>query len=350
MHLQLFVPDLFWAHDAPGQAHAELALPCIETMVARGRKRITPTGSLEAWLLSSFGIKTEVSLPVAPFALAGHGMQHEGRHWICIDPVHLRVERDDFTLQDASTFPLDQTETAALMESLNGHFRDRGYRFVAPSPAQWYLSCSAPLTATTVPLQLACGQAVDALRPTGEGAMGLQALVNEVQMLLHDHPVNVRREQRGVSVINSVWPWGSGTSQPVTQPRLTELYANAPLARGLGHAVDIAVHGLPEGLANLPSEERPPRIIWVVLDQLRRPSAYRNREDWRDGLAKLEKHWFTPALEDLRQRKLGMLTIHAIGATSTLTIESTAMDLRYFWRRRKNLSAYIATPISGARS
>jgi hypothetical protein len=349
MHLQLIVPDLFWAHDAPKLAHAGLAMPCLETLVARGRKRITPAHSLEEWLLNAFGISTDTSLPVAPFALTGHGLPHEGRYWTCADPVHLRVGRDDFTLQDAATVALDKSEADAFIESLNRHFHDRGYRFVAPSPTHWYLSTPTPLTVTTMSVNSACGRAVDALRPTGPDALGLQALVNEVQMLLHEHPVNAHREQLGSAVINSVWPWGGGESLPVTRPKLTELYADEPLARGLAQIADVAVRPVPDRFANLLSIDRPRGIVWVVLNRLRNASTYRNLEAWRDGLSDLETRWFTPALAALRQRKLGMLTVHAIGPSSTLAVESTAIDLRCFWRRRKNLSAYInhRTPTAG---
>lgn len=349
MHLQLIVPDLFWVHEAPLAAHAGLAVTSIETLVARGRKRITPAGSLEAWLLASFGVSVETALPVAPFALADHGTPHEGRYWLCVDPVHLRIGRDDFTMQDATTLAIDPTEAASMIESLNRHFRDRGYRFIAPSPSHWYLSTPAPFAATTVSRHKASGQAVDALRPTGTGALGLQTLINEVQMLLHEHPVNMRREQLDRPIINSVWPWGGGTSEPVTPPKLTELYADDPLARGLGHTIDIAVNAVPDGLTNLTSDGRARGVVWVVLDRLRSASAYRDVQAWRAGLSDLETRWFTPALDALRQRQLGMLTLYAIGPSSTLAIESTATDLRYFWRRRKNLSAYInaATPIAG---
>jgi hypothetical protein len=352
MHLQLIVPDLFWAHDAPKLAYAGLATPCLETLVARGRKRITPTASLEEWLLSSFGVSTVPSLPVAPFALAGHGSPHEGRYWICVDPVHLRVGRDDFTLLDATMVSLDQKEADAFIAVLNRHFRDRGYRFVAPSPSHWYLSTPTPIVAATIPLARACGQSVDSLRPTGAGALGLQALVNEVQMLMHEHPVNAHREQSGLSAINSVWPWGGGESQPVTHPKLTELYTDEPLARGLAQTIGVATRKIPDRLANLLSAWRPRAIVWVVLNRLRGASAYRNLQEWRVGLDDLETRWFAPALAALRQRDLGMLTIHAIGPTSTLAIESTATDLRCFWRRRKKLSAYInhRTPTAGVHS
>ncbi|MFN0300623.1 MAG: hypothetical protein ACKVQU_09745 [Burkholderiales bacterium] len=341
MHLHLIVPELFWSHEAPIPAHANLAARGIETLVARGRKRIRTIGSLEAWLLEAFGIPTAEALPVAPFALLGDGVPHEERHWIRVDPVHLRVGRDDFTLLDATTIPLDREETAALIDALNEHFRDEAMRFIAPTASRWYMTGPTPITANTATLDLVRGRSVDALRPTGPGALPLQAFMNEVQMLLHEHPINAIRERCGVPPINSVWPWGAGQPQDIVTPAVVALYADDPLALGLARSAAIAAHPVPRGIDSILQAPFARGVTWVVLDRLRSPSAYRDLDAWRTGLAELEAQWFAPALDALRQKRLGMITIHAISASSALAVETTGGDLRYFWRRRRNLATYI---------
>ncbi len=346
MHLHLIVPELFWSHEAPIPAHADLAARGIETLVARGRKRVRVIGSLEAWLLQAFGIPTVDALPVAPFALIGDGVPHEERHWIRVDPVHLRVGRDDFTLLDATTMPLEQEEAAALIGALNEHFREQAMRFIAPAAGRWYMASPTPIIASTVTLDQVRGRSVDALRPTGRGALPLQAFMNEVQMLLHAHPVNEIRERRGIPPINSVWPWGAGQPQDIVVPAVIAIYADDPLALGLARTAAIAAHPVPVGIESILQAPLARGVTWVVLDRLRSPSAYRDLDLWRAGLAELEARWFAPALEALSRRRLGMITIQAINASNALTVETTGGDLRYFWRRRKNLAAYINSPVS----
>ncbi|MFM9881635.1 MAG: hypothetical protein ACKVQT_01295 [Burkholderiales bacterium] len=346
MHLRLIVPELFWSHESPIPAHADLAARGIETLVARGRKRVRAVGSLEAWLLDAFGIPTVDVLPVAPFALLGDGVPHEERHWIRVDPVHLRVGRDDFTLLDATTMPLEVAEAAALTGALNEHFREQAMRFIAPAAGRWYMTGPTPITASTATLDQVRGRSVDALRPTGPGALPLQAFMNEVQMLLHDHPVNETRERRGLPLINSVWPWGAGQPHEIVAPAVVTIYTDDPLALGLARTAAIAAHPVPVGIESILHAPFARGVTWVVLDRLRSASAYRDLDAWRAGLAELEARWFAPALEALRSRRLGMITIHAIGASSALAVETTGGDLRYFWRRRKNLAAYINGPAS----
>ena len=38
----------------------------------------------------------------------------------------------------------------------------------------------------------------------------VRMLLNEVQVLLHQHPLNAARQTRGLPPVNSVWFWGAG--------------------------------------------------------------------------------------------------------------------------------------------
>jgi len=62
----------------------------------------------------------------------------------------------------------------------------------------------------TTPAAAARGARVDEKLPSGPDAMRFHALMNEAQMLLHEHPVNAEREARGEPALNSIWFWGGG--------------------------------------------------------------------------------------------------------------------------------------------
>ena len=56
-------------------------------------------------------------------------------------------------------------------------------------------------------------------------------------MLLHEHPCNQRREQRGELAVNSLWFWGAGTdSRPRADVRFDAVWSDDPAARGLALA------------------------------------------------------------------------------------------------------------------
>ena len=81
-------------------------------------------------------------------------------------------------------------------------------------------------------------------------------------------------------------------------------------------------------------------VSLVVLDALRGAAQYGDAHGWREGLAQLERDWFAPLLQVLRQERIGMLSLHALGPEGALSAEVTRGDLRRFWRRTKPLADF----------
>ena len=62
---------------------------------------------------------------------------------------------------------------------------------------------------TTPPHDILDKEVIDYL-PKGEGASTLVKLMSDSQLFLKDHPVNKRRQERGLKPANSIWLWGQG--------------------------------------------------------------------------------------------------------------------------------------------
>ena len=54
--------------------------------------------------------------------------------------------------------------------------------------------------------------------PSPDGAINWMRLQNELQMVLHAHPVNAAREDAGKPTINGVWFWGGGVMPKLVRP------------------------------------------------------------------------------------------------------------------------------------
>jgi hypothetical protein len=80
-----------------------------------------------------------------------------------------------------------------------------------------------------------------------------------------------------------------------------------------------------------------------VLDALRAPAAYGDAQGWAERLAALERDWFAPLVAALRAGRIGMVTLHAVGAGGALDVETTRQDLRFFWRRPRPVAGYALT-------
>ncbi len=70
--------------------------------------------------------------------------------------------------------------------------------------------------------------------PRSEEAMPLMQITNAAQLLLKGHPVNVKRENDGKNVANSIWLWGQGK-----RPQMPTLQEKFNLSGAVISAVDL---------------------------------------------------------------------------------------------------------------
>lgn len=315
MHCSLFIPDFFSSESvAPANR-----LAAAETLIAKGRRKHAAPITPEAWLFGRFGAQKQRDWPVAPYTLLADGGSPGSVYWMRADPVNLSVGQDGLAF-DGAALDVSRYEAEALVAALNRHFGE-ALAFDAPHPERWYVKFpAAPELLTTSPAAARRTAIRDKL-PSGGDAMRFRALMNEVQMLLHEHPVNAAREARGVPPVNSLWFWGGGAlARPAVRP-FSIVLAEDPLARGLALAA-----GLPVGtaLSALPDEGK----ALIVVDAPRNPA--------------LERDWFAPLLAALEDGRIGMLSLYLGGQDSLLEVETVRSDLRYFWRTRKPLHSYLA--------
>jgi hypothetical protein len=328
MHCDLHIPDFFSAERLPP---AE-GLAAAETLIARGRRRRIASVSPEAWLFGRFGVERQRDWPVAPYTLLADGGAPERHFWMRADPVHLRVGRDSLVLADSADFEVSRAESEALVETLNRHF-GQAMLFYPVYPARWYVRLEKAPDMHTTPAAAAHGVAIDEMLPSGPDAVRFHALMNEAQMLLHEHPVNAEREGRGEPALNSIWFWGGGVIDAAKERPFSTVVGDDPLARGLALAAGIPVRALPKDAGSMLADLGEEGVALVVLDSPREAQL-------RERRAALERDWFGPLLAALRSGRIGMLTLQLCGVDSLLEVETVRSDLRYFWRRRKPLSAY----------
>ena len=328
MHCELYIPD-FFRREGPERADG---LESAKTLIARGRRRRGALVSREAWLFGRFAVPRQRDWPVAPYTLLADGGAPGPHYWMRADPVHLEVGRDSLGLADSSAFEISRTESEALVEALNSHFGQT--MLLDPlRPARWYVRLEKAPDMQTTPAAAARGAAIDDKLPAGPDALRFHALMNEAQMLLHEHPVNAGREARGEPALNSIWFWGGGVIDAAKARPFSAVIADDPLAHGLALAAGIPALALPQdagsALAALGGEGR----VLVVFDAPREAQL-------RGRSAALERDWFLPLIALLKSGRIGMLTLHLCGADSLLEVETVRSDLRYFWRLRRPLSAY----------
>ena len=336
MNLHLLVPELFWPAGAGVEPYRGLQLPALETLLARGARTRAAGTSLERWLATAHGLSAE--LPLAPYSLRGDGVEPGNHWWLRADPVHLKVHGDRLVLADASRLALTADEARQYVATLNAHFADEGMIFVAPHPQRWYARVAAEPRLGTPPTAEVAGRSVASFLPAGGDGARWRKAVNEIQMLLHEHPRNSAREAGGHLPVNSVWLWGAGREGRLATP-YGALWADHPLVAGLGAASGVAARPLSASDTLLGPRGGGTQL--VVLASLP-TTAYGDLPQWREALTSLERDWFSPLLDALKSGAMKTLALHGLGPDFSYVSEIRPPDRWRIWRARRPLHAYAA--------
>jgi len=340
MNVHLVVPELF---PDPERGDAELSsarAAALELLLARGRSKSVAGVGLETWLLDAFAVAKQTDWPAAPYSLIADGGQPGGAWWLRADPVTLRADQQTVLLSDAVLADVSHEEAVALTASLNAHFEAVGLSFHPLQPSRWYARVDSDPEMTAVPTAEVRGRPVIESLPAGPQGGRWRAILNEIQMVLHEHPINAAREARGAATVNGLWLWGAGRLADPPRSAYQRVTSDSPIATGLTLAAGKRHARLPASGREWLERSGRSGVEAVVLDALREATAHGDKSAWRNSLATLERDWFAPLLDALRAGRIGMITLWAPAAMHTLESETTRQDLRRFWRTRRPLAAY----------
>jgi hypothetical protein len=152
-------------------------------------------------------------LPWAAHLAAQDGIETGDISWGLLTPAHWHVGVNQVTMLDPEALGLDEAESREFLEVLRPLFESEGWALVWGAPTRWYAAHESLTELPTASLDRVIGRNVDAWMPDDAQARVLRRLQQEVQMLLYTHPLNERREARGLLPVNSFWLSGCGPQQ-----------------------------------------------------------------------------------------------------------------------------------------
>jgi hypothetical protein len=153
-------------------------------------------------------------LPWAARLAAGDGIAVGAEAWGLLTPVHWHIGNDGVHLTDPTALALGDAESRAVFDVVRPAFESEGYTLAWGAALRWYAAHDGLQGLATASLDRVIGRNIDAWLPRQPQAKGLRRLQNEVQMLLHDHPLNEAREAAGALAVNSFWLSSCGARQP----------------------------------------------------------------------------------------------------------------------------------------
>jgi hypothetical protein len=160
--------------------------------------------------------------PWAARQLAALGHAPGSAAWGLLTPTHWHLGTEQVSLGDPATLMLDESSSRALLGDVAPLFTSEGFDVLWVAPLMWFIAHPSLASVPCASLDRVIGRNVDRWLPPAKEARLMRRLQNEVQMLLHTHPLNAEREARGLLPVNSVWLSGCGVRQPEagTAPRV----------------------------------------------------------------------------------------------------------------------------------
>lgn len=336
MHVHLALPGLLWPAQALSDLLYDLDLPALYWLLGRGRIARAPACAYESWLAARFG-HDPLAPPLAALRLLGDGFDPGRGHWICADPAHLAFEHGQPTLSDPADLKLAAEETAELAAAIAPALASVG-QFTLHGNGHGYIRLAAPVAMVTTPLSAAIGRGAAELLPRGIDAARWLHLANDMQMALHDLPLNRRREAAGQATINTLCFWGTGAMPPAASAPYAKVGVTAGNPRGTGDTLSrgCARHaGLPWHASD---DTEFTGATLLIDDRLLAPTQQLDAHAWRDALRAIESEHLAPLIARLRGGRLKRLTLTALGDAAVLDVDVRRLDALRFWRRPRSLA------------
>jgi len=333
MQLVLILPGLLEAQASGASRHRG---PALAELLALGGPPSRDAEGLDAAIASRYGVERQADWPLAAIRAASLGLRTGDAYWLAADPVTLVVGRDDVALSGIVD-DLSRGEADALASTLNAHFVDDGVVFVAPRPDSLFARLAKPPRLTTHPPAATTDEPLRLRLPQGADAPTWRRWQSEIQMLLHEHPVNVEREKSGRPPVNGLWFSTGGVLPSRASPGpLVRTFADTAIAVALAAHAGSPARPVPAQLGGaLGHTDGAGQTIVVALAT-------------DIALPELERSWAAPARDALASGQLTEVSVLARDAGDSVSWRAPRPRL---WQRiagrvrRRDLAAEIAAAL-----
>lgn len=221
--------------------------------------------------------------------------------WIAAaDPIYLEPRLDHLCVHALRRQGVPAREMRSLIDHLQSALGDDGDVGFARLGSYGYVRARSQFATAAVPAYVVDRQKPNEFLPTGGGSDAHRQLISEIEMAMHDHAVNLQRQEQGLQAVNSLWLWGGGIApEQQTRPQ-PPLYSDDPLLIGYWYAATAVAEPWPGTIdacleqsvagfvAETPEFNNDPSLLETCLQQLRaalkRKRVSRVTMLFRDGL------------------------------------------------------------------
>lgn len=262
--MHLLIPFAAPLSDAGRAALKTLELPRLRALLGRLATRVADEGEAESFtppheraLARALGLAgADGCLPWAAWQAQADGIATGDLAWGLLTPAHWHLGTEQVSLLDPAALALDEAGSRALFGAVSDLFTSEGVALAWGAPLRWYAAHESLAELRTASPDRVIGRNVDRWLAGAPAARLFRRLQNEVQMLLHAHPLNEARSAQGLLPVNSFWLSGCGRAQPAAgaAPVVEERLRRPALAEDWAawcKAWDVVDAALPEGVTRL---------------------------------------------------------------------------------------------------
>jgi len=125
---------------------------------------------------------------------------------------------EDRVMVDYSSDEISTEEAHQLLDTIQAHFNNELYTYYKGiSYRHCLLWEKGSLDLDLTPPHDILGKRIADYLPSGKDSLPLLKMMKESQGLLENHPVNLKRKEKGLRPANSIWIWGEG-KKPALDP------------------------------------------------------------------------------------------------------------------------------------
>lgn len=230
--LQLWLPAL---------VHFEPDHPLRQWLVHADRLGDGGVGYLDG--LAEYFPGVDASLPAAAITREFLAGDAAGAVWLSADPAWVQPDMNGVRLLACGQLQLDMDEAQAFAAVLQPVFDEAGMRLLLSTPDRWHLQLPADLALPVFAApEQALGEDLSQHLPQGAEGRRWRILLNDIQVLLHQHPANAQRSARGLAPVNSLWLWGGGVLPGPLSSALHGVASDDLLLRALARRAGMLQH------------------------------------------------------------------------------------------------------------
>jgi hypothetical protein len=312
----LILKDLYPNRTSP-EAAALPRLAALERWIARSTAEALPHGWRRA--LAATLLPEASSEGGATAGASGAQVEPGCGYWLAT-PVHLLAGLDTVRLHPAGLLSTSFEEQCALAADFEQVFQGSGWALRATQRRELLLEGPPAEGISSQDPARFLGRAVREAVPHGVGAAPLRRLMSEMEMWLHEHPLNQRRMAAGHLPISGLWLWGGGPVSNAPPRALPPLYGEDLATEALWQLAAGAIQPLPAQWSALSIFDATGAVVIVPVPTGTGPEA----------LLGIERDWIAPLLA------------HALNSGRAVTL--LCADKRFtltagarwrFWRREQ---------------